>query len=725
MTEEESLQLQNRFEQLKSAKLKQKSLAEMTSIPSIPEASKEDIQRARGLSQSIEPMPAGQPLRGLTEGLPFDVREPDLLDKLIRYAPEQIGNIGGGLASRAITKNPVGSPVGSGIGAGLGRGLTDVIYSLGLRKPPAGYGRVPASLSETLQNMGISGGEAAISDVIGTLASKVIAPAKTFLTPFQKTVIPQAREANKLLQTEGAGLTAAQATKSGALDVFSGIAEGGMFSAGKMKQVYDTQDKAITNIAKKHANSFIQGASDEELGKEISDIFKGAKKAAYDAPHALYESITSKLPLKGEDIVPFSEQTTTIAGKLLKEETAKLKSAQDGNIIKTLQEILNKGNPKNTWALKNYGKSWDELAPASKKAFSNNPEIMKQIEQEGMTWQGLSSTRSVFLDKVRNILQTERGKPTGESRIYTKLADAFDKDMESFAKNQSGDVWNTYQQARNGWRTYERNYNNEIVLKLLDREPYLIAKHIDEIKTPEMWRSFKSAITDPRTGAVDQEALKKAQGAYMTNLFNKTVKVTDTLDETVKGKTISRVLKDFIRDAPDEVKKEILGKENINKINTIADTYTLIQNKQGDIGRMAIMLKNFTGTGQVAGGLLALSGVGTNYYGHPEAGYGMIAGGAAIAISPYVMVKLLTSKGGMQVLMEGMTKKSAPEQVAKLTGKIVTLAGLEKMGTPQEQTDKAFYERNKAVLTEQKYRQRMEELKKQGGLNPNQTRESP
>lgn len=214
-----------------------------------------------------------------------------------------------------------------------------------------------------------------------------------------------------------------------------------------------------------------------EAGAKFATVMDGARSRANSLVEEAYSSYQTKLPMLGDDIIPMTN-TTNAAQSLMKEETA--------------SAIPNKGTV--TILTKLGGKTPELPKGVSPEMLQKYPQIQEAIDtvtDPNMTWLGLKKTRTQLLDRIREIKKATGGN-TEESRAYSILADSIDKDMESFAAKQGGDIWASYQQARELSRKYHDIYDKDI-LKIMNANPEDIVKRIVKNGEVTLFRQIQMA----------------------------------------------------------------------------------------------------------------------------------------------------------------------------------------------------------------------------------------
>jgi hypothetical protein len=186
-----------------------------------------------------------------------------------------------------------------------------------------------------------------------------------------------------------------------------------------------------------------------QAGEKFVDVMSADRTARQENIKSMYEAITDNLPQKGKDVVALSQETKDVANKLLREETSKLPSLRDKDIISMLRSI---------------GKEPPLPEGVTKEMIQKDPTLKKLVEAKmpKMTWEGLKNSRSDLLEKIRIIHKTQ-GEATKESRVYSALSDAIDKDMGAYAEKVGGPVWKDFLDARTAVKTMHELYDKDLL----------------------------------------------------------------------------------------------------------------------------------------------------------------------------------------------------------------------------------------------------------------------
>lgn len=419
--------------------------------------------------------------------------------------PVKTGLETAGLVGGATLGTLAGGPAGGVAGAGLGyagmKGATDIgLEFLGFKKPESLLERTKKAVSNIVGGGAIEAG----GQVSGRVISPILTKAEELVrgAPFGRTMAsPASQDLARIYKEFNIPASPSDLMpNSKTLAIAEGVlgyrpVSGDVMLRNALKKVealnvareqlinrkapVDTIE-AVGNRVRKEAETLLgkytdakgqklAGMVDEftsklgisgryDAGKRFVETMSAARQARHDAAEGLYNDVKNMLPAKGDDIVPLSVETTDLAKKLMKEELSKPASLQDGKILNILKSFGG-GEPK----LPEGVTPWE---------LSRDPELRKAIESGAkpeLTWDGMKNTRSDLLERVRGIYRTA-GEATKESRTYSALSKAIDKDMSSFAETQGGDIWKTYSNANQAWAEMHDIFDKD-VLKIMRSNP--------------------------------------------------------------------------------------------------------------------------------------------------------------------------------------------------------------------------------------------------------------
>lgn len=275
-----------------------------------------------------------------------------------------------------------------------------------------------------------------------------------------------------------------------------------------------------------------------ETGKKFSEVMTADRTERQAIIKGMYEDITEQLPQQGRDIVKLSDETKELAKRLLREENSKLPTLRDKNILSLLQPIA---------------KEPPLPEGVTKEMLSKDPVLKELVEQKlpKQTWEGLKNSRSDLLEKIR-LIHRAQGEATKESRVYSMLSDALDKDMGKYAESVGGDVWKQFLGARTNVKIMHELYDKDL-LKIMNKPVEDTLGKIVKGGEVTLLKQIKGA-----TGEAGLEPLRKG-------FFNEVIKQS-TRNGVVNPKIMQGIL---TKPGMEETLKELSTKEQLSMMKNI------------------------------------------------------------------------------------------------------------------------------------------------------------
>lgn len=499
-------------------------------------------------------------------------------------AVEMAGLVGG--AALGAPLGPVGALGGAGLGYAGAKGAFGKILELGGVFKPTGLEETAIQTGKDILTGGIYevGGQIG-GKVITKVAEKILSPfgsriatdeAKEMkrlyrefdIKPFPSELVPQQKSLSLLESVLGyrpvsGDVMIREGTKK--LDAMNAVREN-LIAKGAPNQDIEIVGNLIRREAKDILGKYSQAKGDKlqglvddftgkfgvssryETGKKFSDVMFADRVARQEQIKDMYEGITQSLPQKGQDIIKLSEETKNIAKNLLREEMSKLSSLRDNNIITLLKSV---------------GKEPPLPQGVTKEMLQKDPILRELVESKmpKMTWEGLKNSRSDLLEKTRLIHRTQ-GEATKESRVYSTLSDAIDRDMGTYAKDVGGDVWKNFLDARESVRTMHELYDKDL-LKIMNKPVEDILGRIVKHGEVTLIQQIKSA-----TGNAGIDPLRKG-------FFNEII-TQSTRDGVVNPKILNRLL---TRPGMEETLRELATPQQISLLQGIVQKGIFFSNK--------------------------------------------------------------------------------------------------------------------------------------------------
>jgi hypothetical protein len=567
----------------------------------------------RAQQTSISPAPEERRLPPL---------EPSGLEKFANYtesARKVILPIAGSIAGEAVMGKfaPASKLINLGLRTfGSGAGAIG-----GAAVDELSQGRLPTE--ERLIGEGLAGGTA---PGIGAVAKRVFRPVRTMFEPFLKTLSPHAKVVNENLKRYGENLIFSQATTSRIFNVAENVSRAALTSISPMERKLVSQAKVTEQFADDLVKQYFGGrkATSEEVGNMFITSFN--MKEAFNAgiaseSYKILDELSGNAP-----VVNYGEIIKSLAGK--KKSTIELFNAiVTDNNIKIGQLRDSKG---------------------------------KYLSGRGVLFSDAKTLRTEYLETARRMQKKLDISPTAMAEVDTVIK-AIDNQMRVSA--QKGKFIEQFNIISQNYARFRETFHNDFIKALVKEDPSVIGQKVASIKTPEDVRRMKRAITP--------DALEYVQGAYLTNLMERASSITKGLEERGTAQVMGKSLKDLLKlkDAEMRVRNELFENSPVEEsLRLLADQMFLIQEKQSaGLGAMAVQLSQARA---VAGTAAGIGGILT---GNPTTG---LAVGGMIFLGPVGLQKLLMSKKGMDLLLEGLPLETGTSEAAKAVSRIALFLGV-------------------------------------------------
>ncbi len=239
-----------------------------------------------------------------------------------------------------------------------------------------------------------------------------------------------------------------------------------------------------------------------DVGKRFTETMIGARQVRHDIAENLFNKEREMLPMKGDDIVPLSDEVVNLSKDLVKRETSKPTPLQNKELLGILK-AFGGGEAK----LPQGVTPWE---------MAKDPELRKMVESQikpELTWNGMKETRSDLLERISEIYKA-RGEPTKAAGMYTALEKAIDRNMETFAEKQGGDIWKTHLSANKATREMHEIFDKDI-LKIMRSNPEDILNRI--VNKGEV-----TLLKQIRTAAGEDALIPLRQGFFKQTLDSST-----------------------------------------------------------------------------------------------------------------------------------------------------------------------------------------------------------
>lgn len=265
-----------------------------------------------------------------------------------------------------------------------------------------------------------------------------------------------------LMESFGGNYTAAQMSNSRVLDTLDNMAQGSFFGGGIMDRTFSSQQKTVKQIGDTVADTFIaeggQKLSDRQLGQLFVDTIQDGRAAFKTSAEKMFRNVDDTIYEGMQMASP--EGTTVSVGESIMgvpgmpETLPTKKPSQSGYVnVKPLVEKANDMISQYS-RVRNIGKS--DVGGTLLDKVAALPETM--------TFGDAQLLRSNLLEELRGLSQKPgEGKA---ARVAGELAGLADKQMETAAKNLSGEALKAWRDANKFYKFGKTNFDNQFIAKL-------------------------------------------------------------------------------------------------------------------------------------------------------------------------------------------------------------------------------------------------------------------
>ncbi len=371
--------------------------------------------------------------KGLESG-EIEPVEPTIGQRIKAHLPQAIGGAAGAAAALATfgpdptdlvtiptVKQEVVKRLTPLVGAGIGGIAGKVIQQTYRQRQP---GAKPMTLKELYTEQLIAFIEEFGAEAGGRLLAKPIGAGIRALG--KKIIAPGAKQAAKLLDRSGLGITIAQATDNRLFDLMESIAEGSLVGGGKIQKlktilIPKAINKAVASLSDDFASA-VGKLSPEEIGDVLLDTL-GKKKTVFNrASRAIYKQVDNLIRRSGAtgDIVDVTV-LKKFAQTRLKSKVRVLRSQTGDTLLDSIIGLPDK-----------------------------------------ISFKQASSLRSALITQSRNMTAT-KDVALGVTRQLTKLADGA---INKSGKALSGDALDMWRFANKFHREGKQIFNSKIIKTL-------------------------------------------------------------------------------------------------------------------------------------------------------------------------------------------------------------------------------------------------------------------
>jgi len=532
---------------------------------------------------------------------------------------EQIGIKGGAKLGAKF------GPVGAALGAGLG-GVA------GLLVDSTAKGKRPSAIEQSAE---FAAG--AVGVPLGGVTKRLARPVRSVFEPFLSTLSTGAKAVDKNLRRYGESLMFSQATTSKAFNVAENVSRAALSTVSSLENKLVRQSVATEKYADEILGFFkSKPRSDAEIGNLFTISFvekESFNKGVAEASYAFMDKIS-----KSEAVVDYDKIASSLKSKSVKAE--KFFNAVLRN--RKIDIGILSGN-----------------TPAKGKLFGDP--VLKDTGR-GLTFLNAKKLRTDYLEFARRM----KGRGSIGATEMAEINDVIgviDSEMEKAAKK--GGWYKEWRNANDLYTNFREDFHNEMISKLAKQDPSVIGKKVSQIQTVEDVMRLKRVIS-PST-------LKDVQASYLADVAERASSITQGLEERgtrqLQGDKLKKIIKLDRREQ--SVRKALFGKDAAkleSNLRLLADQAFLVQEKQSSgLGGMAVQLAQARALTAVGAGTLGL------LTGGPAIGAGV---GATVFLGPVGLQKLLMSKKGMSLLLDGLHLETGTSEATRAVTRLAIFLGI-------------------------------------------------
>lgn len=495
--------------------------------------------------------------------------------EIFRLGAETAGLVGGAIAGAP------GGPIGAVAGAGLGYATVKGAERM-FEEPDRSFAQ---GVKDTAQDVATGG----MMEIGGQLVGGAVRGVRGWLAKPTTSTVPQnvIDERLSLAASQGIELTPAEATGSKGLALYESMLDKSPFSTSiintmrELKQLKplialrenllgsggrSEQVEVIGQKIKDQVNSFLSqyksmneaqlnkirdniltklGSSEsfENLGKKAQEAIAERSKAVYGKAGELYSKVGEAIP---EGTKVEIENLKGTATRLFEEESLKPPSLRNANVQKVLRDLSGSED-----AL------MEEISQYPKAA---QAQILAKMKAEGVTgydWKTIQSIRSELNSRIAQSDAAMKTAQPGakfqsspEAGIYKQLRKSIDKDIETFAEQQGGDIKESFDLANAFYKERKLVYNSPTIRRIINSNP---EKVVDMVFRPK--------------GGAEIDAVRSAIGI---DSFNRTVKPAITKRLLGEGVFNPKELASKLKNYGDEILTKVFNPQEVKMIKDLA-----------------------------------------------------------------------------------------------------------------------------------------------------------
>ena len=549
------------------------------------------------------------------------------MSDLVGTLPEMIGDAGMQGAAFYLTKDPIVAASAGALGAAGGNVLKKKIgkYAFGIEEKTDMVGDATMSAAASLGGSALFGG-----------ANKLLSPGKN-------VVKPGAFEADELLKTKDANLTAAQILEPKGLvgegvDFIQNLVEGAWFGGPIITRSKQEQKRAFSSLLDDIVNRLGNHMSPDEIGIVVNKALNGKQDF-------LHEEILPPMFRKVDSYFTKVKPETDTARKYVTKYLDKYKYTETTTREVASDIVSASGTP--------FKKTVTETETKEMMKALRNPSVRNIFENvknlpDNMTFEQAAGIRSDLLKLVRD------GKQTGvigddSARVLKGLAKEFDTIMEIAAKKGSPEGYKVWRSVNEVYAQVRETFGDDFVKAIFKKNPELLVDSIVTTRNITNMRKIKKIL-----GETDKGAWNRMGSMYLSKTLQGL-----RFDDVTKTSAAKQLYHKLYTQMGEKSLKMIYDDPAIYKgLKSVVDAAVLAEEKglSGNAS-IAIKLTQFGAVAQLLGG---------------DESTGDKIGAAGIILGPVALATLMTSPQGVKWLTKGLLQSSKAQGVETALKSIVT-----------------------------------------------------
>lgn len=565
---------------------------------------------------------ADAPISG--EGKVTGIREKYLSEKMFGPITEGLAQAGAGLAqARAVGGMGVVPALAASAGAGVIGGGIEAARQITQRI--AGEPIAPQTSSEAasriLKQAGMAAGMEGLTQVPFKIAGKILS--KKELTPFQQS-LRQSFEEKGIPYTPSdiindKSIALLEATASRSLGGASVMQKAKKQQIGAFKKVVDNMvAKSGGRISTMEAGEIIQKGI-----KEASQIEKAKTDALYDYAYSLVDKNAPRKSLQSK-VMAEKILSEPKYGRIDKGEVFSEKARQILSDVARPEKILNEAD------VKNFG--------------------LKPIKEPLRIGDLLADER-----KLNSYIQEQVQGPMGlaynttpEGRLLLQLQSSVRRDIDDFYKYSNPKAKAALEIAKQEFSKGKQTYSSKAIRDLAGGNPEIIVDKVVGYKNTALLKKVKEVLPPKDFDVIRQKTMQNfAEGVFGT------IPEQNATEMFFRH----RAVKNMVSDLNPETMEIVFGKDGVKQLEEIVRISNAMETAEKVAG-------NVSGTAQIQ---QMFNMVMQPLIGIPTAGL------------PYLYAKMITTKTGRDIILDGYKVKPGTAEAIKFANRFANFAALSAM----------------------------------------------